>query len=75
MSRAVSGVMSMLGGASRGQRAAEAQARQQQQVAQLNQAEAAREGSRSSAEALGTAARRKRGMLLLDTRGGKETLG
>ncbi len=75
MAKGVRNVMSMLGGSSGKQKAAEQQARFQQQIAQVQQAEAVRQGSRQGAEALGQAAKRRRGMLLLDTAGGKATLG
>lgn len=70
------GAMNLLGmgGNSRGLAAERAAQAQQQQVAQLAQANLAQDESRRSGEALGAAARRRRGTLLLQPDLGRASL-
>lgn len=71
----VKSAMSMLtGNGAKKSADAEAQARQQQQVAQVNQQNAVNEGAKSTAEAMGMAGRRRKGNLLLSGRDGKASL-
>ena len=75
MGKIVSGLSGLFGAGSGKQKAAAAQAQLQQQVAQVDQRNAANEAARRSGEAYGQAAKRRRGLLLLDTQQGKASLG